>query len=153
MKLVIQRVNSASVAIASENEIYSHIGRGLLILCGVGEGDTISDAEALAKKTAALRIFNDEAGKMNLSVTDISGEALVVSQFTLFADCRHGNRPAFISAAVPHIANALYLRYAGSLAERGVPVKTGVFGAHMHIALENDGPVTILLDSRELGRK
>jgi D-tyrosyl-tRNA(Tyr) deacylase len=122
------------------------IGRGLLALVGVERGDTPRDAEYLADKTAELRIFPDEQGRMNLSLLDAGGEALVVSQFTLAGSTRRGRRPSFDAAALPAEAEPIYLRYAARLAERGVPVATGVFQAMMEVELVNDGPVTILLD-------
>lgn len=146
MRLVIQRVTGASVAV--DDKIVSTIGKGLLILCGVGQTDIEEDAVALAGKTARLRIFEDEVGKMNLDISAISGEALVVSQFTLLADCRKGNRPSYINAAGPEQGEMLYLRYVTALRELGIPVQTGIFRAMMSVQLINDGPVTIILDSR-----
>ncbi len=125
----------------------SSISRGLLVLLGVGEDDSEADAQYLASKTANLRIFEDEAGKMNLSVSDIDGEILAVSQFTLYGDCRKGRRPSFIAAARPEKAESLYEKYISNLTDMGMKVKTGVFQAHMNVELVNDGPVTILLDS------
>jgi D-aminoacyl-tRNA deacylase len=146
MRLVIQRVTGASVSV--DQKMVSSIGRGLLILCGVSQADTVEDAVSLAGKTARLRIFEDEAGKMNLDVNAVAGEALVVSQFTLLADCRKGNRPSFVDAAGPEMGEALYLRYVDELRKLGVPVQTGIFRAMMAVQLINDGPVTITLDSR-----
>ncbi len=147
MRLVVQRVREASVAI--DGRTVAAIGRGLLILCGAARGDTEEDAIWLAGKTARLRIFEDDAGKMNLDITAIRGEALVVSQFTLFGDCRKGNRPSFMEAADPAEGERLYEHYVAALRVNGLPVQTGVFRAMMHVALVNDGPVTLILDSRE----
>lgn len=144
MKAVIQRVTRASVTVAGDR--VSEIGDGLLILLGIGPDDTEDTARMMTKKIAALRIFQDDADKMNLSVLDIGGSAIVVSQFTLYADCRKGNRPSFIGAAVPDIASPLVDRFAELLNEQGVPTQTGVFGAHMDVDLLNSGPVTILLE-------
>lgn len=147
MRIVIQRVSRASVTIAGE--LHSSIGRGLMVLVGVEEGDSPADAQWLADKTAALRIFPDEAGVMNRSVIDCGGEVLAVSQFTLTASTRKGNRPSYIRAAGHETATALYEAYAERVAVRiGRPVKMGVFGADMQVELINDGPVTIIIDSR-----
>lgn len=146
MRAVVQRVSCASLSV--EGKLVSEIGKGLVVFLGVAHDDTESDAEAIAKKVAHLRIFEDEAGKMNLSVIDIGGEVLLVSQFTLYGDCTRGNRPSFILAARPEPANALYELTAQKLCEYQVGVKKGVFGADMKIAQSNDGPVTILYDSR-----
>jgi D-tyrosyl-tRNA(Tyr) deacylase len=147
MRAVLQRVRSASVTV--DGKEISRIGRGLAVLLGVGKGDTEADAVKLADKAAKLRIFEDEQGKMNLSVIDVGGEALVVSQFTLYADCRRGRRPGFDMAAPPGEANKLYERFVEEIKGLGVPVKTGQFQAMMLFEIENDGPVTILLDSAE----
>jgi D-tyrosyl-tRNA(Tyr) deacylase len=120
-----------------------------VVLLGVTHTDDETDARYIADKIASLRLFEDEAGKINLGITDIGGEVLVVSQFTLYADCRKGRRPSFTQAAPPEIAERLYQRVAEILREAGLPVQTGVFGAHMQVSLVNDGPVTILLDSRK----
>jgi D-tyrosyl-tRNA(Tyr) deacylase len=122
------------------------IGRGMVILLGVGHGDTPTEARWLAEKCAGLRIFEDSQGKTNLALEDIRGEALVVSQFTLYADARKGRRPSFTEAAPPDVAEALVRSFADRLAEIGVPTQQGVFGAHMLVTIENDGPVTILLE-------
>ncbi|MFQ5915364.1 MAG: D-aminoacyl-tRNA deacylase [Nitrospinota bacterium] len=148
MRAVLQRVTEASVAV--DGEVKGAIGPGLLILLGVGEGDTEDDVHQLAEKIVHLRIFEDEAGKFNRSLSDVSGSALVVSQFTLFADCRKGRRPSFISAAKPPLAEELYEKFNQALRSEGVPVETGVFGAMMDVRLSNQGPVTIWLDTREL---
>lgn len=152
MRAVIQRVTHASVTI--DGEIKGKIGQGFLVLFGAGEGDTREDVQLLAKKTAGMRIFCDDGGKMNLSLADIGGSVLVISQFTLYADCRRGNRPSFADAAAPDCANALYEYYIKLLREEyGIPdVQTGEFGADMKVELLNDGPVTIILDSEELKR-
>jgi D-tyrosyl-tRNA(Tyr) deacylase len=144
----LQRVSSARVVV--EEEIVGEIGPGLAVLLGVEEGDGESDALYLAEKTAGLRIFEDGEGKMNLSVTDTGGEILVVSQFTLLADCRQGRRPGFSRAAPPEKANALYEHYVDLLRERGLRVGTGTFQAMMEVSLVNRGPVTMLLDSRKV---
>ena len=144
MRAVIQRVTRASVTV--EGDRVSEIRDGLLILLGIGPEDDEEKARAMTKKIAALRIFQDEADKMNLSVRDIGGSAIVVSQFTLYADCRKGNRPSFVGAAAPSLASLLVDRFAELLEEQGVPTQTGVFGAHMDVELLNSGPVTIILE-------
>lgn len=147
MRLVIQRVSEASVSIGGS--LHSAIGRGLMILVGVAEGDTDADAAWLAAKTAAMRIFPDDKGVMNLSVIDIGGEALAVSQFTLTASTKKGNRPSYIHAAGHNLAIPIYELYCERLAALlGRDVKRGVFGADMQVSLINDGPVTIIIDSR-----
>lgn len=147
MRIVIQRVSEASVSVGGE--CIASIGRGLLVLVGVENGDTEQDAAWLAAKTAALRIFDDEEGVMNRSVVDVDGELLAVSQFTLTASTRKGNRPSYIRAAGHGLAVPLYERYCALLAEAaGRPVLQGRFGAMMEVRLLNDGPVTILIDSR-----
>ncbi len=147
MKLVIQRVSHASVEV--EGKIVGQIGMGLMVLVGVDVDDTEEDARWLAAKTAALRIFDDESGVMNRSVADVGGNVLAVSQFTLLANARKGNRPSYIRAARPDKAVPLYELYCDTLAEAlGRPVERGIFGANMDVALLNQGPVTILLDSR-----
>ncbi len=149
MRAVVQRVKKASVTISEE--IVSDISRGLLILVGVGCNDTTSDADYLADKIAELRIFEDDGGKMNLSVKDIKGELLAVSQFTLYGDCRRGRRPSFSDSARPELARPLYDYFIEKLSETAAAdVKTGVFAADMAVELVNDGPVTILLDSGKL---
>jgi D-tyrosyl-tRNA(Tyr) deacylase len=144
MKAVIQRVRRGSVSV--EGQSRAAIEKGLVILLGVGPQDTEETARLLAKKVAMLRIFEDEQDKMNLSVLDIQGAAIVVSQFTLYADTRKGNRPAFTGAAAPELARPLVDRFAELLREQGVPTQTGEFGAHMLVEIENDGPVTIVMD-------
>ena len=152
MRAVIQRVKYASVTIDGVTK--SKIDRGFLILFGAGQGDTREDAQLLAKKTAGMRVFCDENDKMNLALCDIGGAVLVVSQFTLYADCRKGNRPSFTNAAPPAEANELYEYFVKLLREEYniADVQTGEFGADMKVELLNDGPVTILLDSDELKR-
>ncbi len=145
MRAVLQRVTSASVSVGGE--VIGAIGHGLVALVGAARDDTVADAELLARKTAELRIFSDEHGKFNLSLQDVRGAALVVSQFTLFADTRKGRRPGFTDAAPPEVAAPLVDAYADALRRLGVPVATGRFGAHMQVALVNDGPVTLLLDT------
>ena len=149
MKAVIQRVINSSVSI--DGKIVSAIEKGYMILLGVEQGDTKEEADKLVKKIPLLRIFEDENGKMNLSCLDVDGEILVVSQFTLSADCSHGRRPSFIKAAPPDEANELYEYFVESLRKSGVKkVLTGEFGADMKVSLINDGPVTIILESKEL---
>ena len=150
MRIVLQRVSRASVTVGGEE--IARIGRGLLLLVGVGEGDNEGEARRMAAKCAEMRIFADAEGRFNLSVTDIGGEALVVSQFTLFADVRRGRRPGFTEAARPEMAEPLVEAFAQALREAGVPAQTGRFGAKMEVALVNDGPVTIILDSADLDR-
>lgn len=147
MIAVIQRVSSASVSAAGE--IISKIGLGYLILLGIVQDDNDDDLEYLVKKTAGLRIFKDDAQHMNLSIQDASGEALVVSQFTLCADTRKGRRPSFIHAAAPEMAEKIYQDFCRKLTDYSIPVKTGRFGAMMDVALVNDGPVTIIVDSMD----
>jgi len=145
MRAVVQRVSQASVTVG--DEVIGAIGQGLLILLGIGVGDSEAEARLLAEKTANLRIFADEEGRFNRSLLDIGGEALVVSQFTLYADTRRGRRPSFSDAAPPEIAAPLVDIFADELRRLGVAVSAGRFGAMMRVALVNDGPVTILLDS------
>ena len=147
MRAVVQRVSRASVDV--DGERVGEIGRGLVVLLGVGEDDTEKDAAYLAEKIVGLRIFEDGEGKMNLSMRDVGGEALVVSQFTLFGDTRKGKRPSFVKAAPPEKAERLYEDFVGRVREAGVPTATGRFQAMMALSLINDGPVTILLDSRK----
>jgi len=144
MKLVIQRVNSACVKI--EGEIVSEIKKGLLVFLGISDKDDGNEIEWLAKKLIEMRIFEDQKGKMNLSLPNINGEILLVSQFTLYADCRKGRRPDFNNAAIPDVAEKLYISFAEELEKKGFKPKLGRFGAHMNIELENDGPVTIILE-------
>jgi D-tyrosyl-tRNA(Tyr) deacylase len=144
MRALIQRVSRASVTV--EGQTVSKIGKGLLILLGVGHGDGEEQAAFLAEKIAHLRIFEDAQGKTNLSALDVNGEAIVVSQFTLYADARKGRRPSFTDAALPDIAEPLVARFVEALRAHGVPTQTGVFGAHMEVEIHNDGPVTIWLE-------
>jgi D-tyrosyl-tRNA(Tyr) deacylase len=148
MRAVIQRVSRAQVTV--DGKICGSIGTGLLVLLGVAADDSDADLAYLVEKTAGLRIFEDDAGKMNRSVEDAGGALLVVSQFTLFGDVRRGRRPSFDCAAPPQMADALYQRYVELLRGKGLQVETGVFQAMMKVELVNDGPVTILLDSRKL---
>ncbi len=142
--MVLQRVSEASVSVAGKK--VAEIGPGLIILLGVGPQDDQEQAAYLAEKTAQLRIFEDEAGKMNRSLIDTGGEAIVVSQFTLFADTRKGRRPSFTSAALPEVASPLVDHFVELLRQKGIPTQTGVFGEHMQVALINDGPVTIWIE-------
>jgi len=144
MRALIQRVKSGKVSV--DGRAVAEIGRGLVILLGVGQGDGEEQAGFLAEKIATLRIFEDGNGKFNLSLLDVKGAALVVSQFTLYADTAKGRRPSFPGAALPDLAAPLVERFAALLSTRGIPVQTGVFGAHMLVAIENDGPVTIWLE-------
>jgi D-tyrosyl-tRNA(Tyr) deacylase len=144
MRALIQRVSQASVTV--DEQTISSIGNGLLILLGVGHGDGEEQAKFLAEKAANLRIFEDEQGKTNLSVLDVKGEAIVVSQFTLYADTRKGRRPSFIDAALPEVAEPLVARFAELMRGHGVPTQTGKFGAHMLVEIHNNGPVTIWLE-------
>jgi len=147
MKAVLQRVSRASVTVGGE--VVGQIGRGLLVLLGVEQGDTEADAHQLADKTIQLRIFDDAEGKMNLSLAEVGGAMLVVSQFTLLGDCRKGRRPSFVDAAPPEMAEKLYETFVAAVGTQGVPVATGRFRAMMQVELVNDGPVTMLLDSRK----
>lgn len=146
MRAVVQRVNEAGVSI--DDEPVASIGPGLLVLVGIGKGDGASDVELLADKVLHLRVFPDEAGQMNRSVADAGGEILVVSQFTLYGDCRKGRRPSYADAALPGDAQPLYDQFVARLRASGRPVREGVFRAMMQVRLVNDGPVTLLLDSR-----
>lgn len=148
MTAVIQRVSGAAVEVDAST--VGACDKGLLILLGVAEGDSEEDARLLANKISRLRIFSDEAGKMNLSVTDVGGGALVISNFTLLANCKHGNRPDFFGAGKPDSANALYELFVSELAKSVSKVEKGIFGADMKVSLVNDGPVTILLKSEDL---
>jgi len=145
MRVLLQRVSHASVSI--EGNVISSIGKGLLILLGIGHGDGEDQAGFLAEKVANLRIFQDGQGKTNLSVMDIKGEAIVVSQFTLYADARKGRRPSFTDAAAPEIAAPLVERFVELLRGHGIPTQTGKFGEHMSVDIQNDGPVTIWLEN------
>ncbi len=145
MRAVLQRVSSARVRV--DGAVVGDIRRGLLVLLGVARADTAADAAAMAAKIATLRVFEDNAGKMNLSVADVQGSVLIVSQFTLLGDCRGGRRPSYLEAAAPEPANALYETVVAAVRAAGLPVATGVFRAHMDVELVNDGPVTLLVDS------
>ena len=145
MRLVVQRVDNASVTI--ENELFSSIGQGYLILFGAEKGDTKAQADWLANKVSVLRCFSDENGKMNLSIKDINGEMLIVSQFTLAGDVKKGTRPSFDRAMPPTQANEMYEYFISKVKEQNIPVKTGVFGAHMEVKLLNNGPVTFVIDA------
>ena len=146
MKAVIQRVSQASVTV--DNQRIGEISKGLLILLGVEQGDSIQDVTWLSQKIAHLRIFSDPTGKMNLSLLDVKGSALIISQFTLFGDCRKGRRPSFVSAANPEQAQALYRSFCVAIEELDIPVATGQFAADMQVELTNNGPVTLIIDSR-----
>jgi len=145
MKILIQRVKQASVEV--DNQITGQIEQGLLVFLGVHENDTEENIDYLIRKLINLRIFDDDNGKMNLSVQDIKGSILVVSQFTLYADCRRGNRPDFMQAAKPEKANALYSMFVDKLRSVGIPTETGVFAAYMQVNIINDGPVTIQIEN------
>ncbi len=151
MKAVIQRASAGSVRV--DGEIVGAIGRGLVVLLGVARGDGDEEARWIAAKIAGLRIFEDDEGKMNRSLTDVGGRVLLVSQFTLLADCRKGRRPSFVDAAEPSEGRRLYELVGGALVSEGLGVETGRFGARMQVAIENDGPVTIILDSRDRARQ
>ncbi len=148
MLACIQRVSHAQVTVAGR--LAGSIGKGFLVLLGVADGDTQTDAQLLAEKASGLRIFEDADGKMNLSLSQVGGAMLVVSQFTLLGDCRKGRRPSFTAAAPPELAESLYEVFVGAVAARGIQTATGRFREHMEVELVNDGPVTLLLDSRRL---
>ncbi|MBQ3610799.1 MAG: D-tyrosyl-tRNA(Tyr) deacylase [Firmicutes bacterium] len=148
MRAVVQRVKKSSVTVY--DKITGKIGQGLMVLIGVEDGDSEKDADYIADKVCSLRIFEDEQGKMNLSVEDIGGEVLAVSQFTLLADARKGRRPSFTKAAAPDEANALYRKVIDKIESRNINVEEGVFQAEMMVEIHNDGPVTILLDSNKM---
>lgn len=148
MRAAIQRVLQGRVE--TQGQTVGKIDKGLLVYLGVGKGDSVKDAEFMAEKLANLRIFADDAGKMNRSVQDVGGSILLVSNFTLHGDCRKGRRPGFDAAAEPELAEQLYEKVAEIVAEQGVPVEKGVFGGYMHVSSVNDGPVTFLLDSSRL---
>ena len=145
MRACIQRVSEASVTV--DDRVVGQIERGLVVLLGVGHNDTPKEAQRLADKIVGLRIFDDAVGKMNLSLAEVGGAMLVISQFTLFGDCRKGRRPSFIDAAPPEMADQLYQAFAAAVRALGIPVQTGVFRAHMDVALVNDGPVTLMVET------
>jgi D-aminoacyl-tRNA deacylase len=145
MRAVVQRVLTGGVRV--DGKLIAKIGKGLVILLGIGPEDTEEKTTALARKIAMMRIFGDDQGKMNLSVIDVKGEVIVVSQFTLYADTRKGNRPSFVEAAHPDLASPLCDHFTECIREMGIPVQTGEFGAHMMVDIENDGPVTIWLEA------
>ena len=145
MKALVQRVNFSELRI--DGEIFSKIGKGFLVLLGVEKGDTEKELEYIENKVANLRVFEDPDGKMNLALADIGGEMMIVSQFTLCADCSRGNRPSFINAEEPEKANAMYEKFIKNIQDRGINVATGKFGTDMKIKFENDGPVTIMIES------
>jgi len=147
VRAVVQRVTSASVKV--EDEVIGQIERGFLVLLGVGTDDSDADAVTLAEKIAGLRVFEDHNRKMNLALNDIDGRMLIVSQFTLFGDCRKGRRPSFVDAARPEQAERLYQSFVAEIRGQGIHVETGRFQTHMDVSLVNDGPVTLLLDSRK----
>lgn len=147
MRAVVQRVSSASVTV--DAVVVGRIARGFLVLLGVGTDDGADDCVYLAQKVAGLRVFEDDAGKMNLSLAEVGGSVLAVSQFTLFGDCRKGRRPSFVDAARPEVAENLYECFVAELRGQGIEVETGRFQTHMDVALVNDGPVTLILDSRK----
>lgn len=148
VRAVVQRVSEASVEV--DGTVVGSIGRGFLVLLGVGEEDTDDDLQYMVDKILNLRVFEDSAGKMNLSLLEVGGEVLVVSQFTLYGDCRKGRRPSFSHSAGPDVAEPMYLRFVEETRSRGVRVATGVFGAMMSVRLCNDGPVTLLIDSKRV---
>jgi D-tyrosyl-tRNA(Tyr) deacylase len=150
MRALLQRVSRASVTV--DGKVVGQIGQGLLILLGVGQGDGEAQVKLLADKVVHLRIFEDDAGKMNLSLLDIGGQALIVSQFTLYADVHRGRRPGFTYAAPPEVAEPLVERFHAAIASHGIHVSGGIFGATMQVELVNNGPVTVWLDSDELQR-
>ena len=148
MRALIQRVEQSDVRVGDET--IGAIGHGMTVLIGVGQSDTADDALLIARKIATLRIFADDAGKINRSIHDVGGAILLISQFTLYADCRNGRRPSFVHAALPDIAEPLIARVISALREEGLHVETGRFGAEMHVTIVNAGPLTIWLDSAEL---
>uniref|UniRef100_A0A7V4KBX1 D-aminoacyl-tRNA deacylase n=1 Tax=Fervidobacterium pennivorans TaxID=93466 RepID=A0A7V4KBX1_FERPE len=148
MRAVVQRVTKASVTV--DNEVIGKISNGIVILLGVGKDDTEEDAKYLAEKIVNLRIFDDENGKMNLSLLDVKGQALIISQFTLYGDCRKGRRPSYSDSAPPDLAKALYEKFIELVKNYGVHAETGIFAAHMLVEIHNDGPVTLLLDSKKV---
>lgn len=150
MRAVVQRVVRATVTV--DGDVCGAISKGLLVFLGVGAGDGLTEAEQLSGKVAALRIFEDESGRMNRSAAEVGASVLCVSQFTLYGDVRRGNRPSFDGAAPPQQANALYLAFCAQIEALGLPCERGIFGAHMEVDLLNDGPVTLVLDTSEMAR-
>ncbi|WP_422485234.1 D-aminoacyl-tRNA deacylase [Gudongella sp. DL1XJH-153] len=148
MRAVVQRITTGKVIV--ENEVVGEIGKGLLVYLGVGEDDTEADLDYIVNKVAGLRIFEDENEKMNLSVQDVEGDILAISQFTLYGDARKGKRPSFTDAASPQVGDQLYRKFIDRTTKMGIKTQSGVFGAHMMVEYVNDGPVTILLDSTKL---
>ncbi|ODN30816.1 D-aminoacyl-tRNA deacylase [Fervidobacterium thailandense] len=148
MRAVVQRVDRAAVRV--DGQVVGQIDRGFLVLLGVGKGDSLEDVKYLAEKIVNLRVFDDEQGKMNLSLLDVGGQMLIVSQFTLYGDCRRGRRPSYSDSAPPDVAKELYEAFIEEVKKFGVPVQTGVFAAHMLVEIHNNGPVTLLLDSKKL---
>ncbi|MBQ0107936.1 MAG: D-tyrosyl-tRNA(Tyr) deacylase [Phascolarctobacterium sp.] len=147
MRVVVQRVDRASVTV--DNKVVGQVDKGLMVLFGVAPDDTDKDLNYIVDKVAGLRIFEDDQDKMNLSVQDVGGSILAVSQFTLYGDCRKGKRPSFDGAAKPELANSYYEKFVAALRDKGIKVETGVFRAHMLVELVNNGPVTMLLDSKK----
>ncbi|MEN3042976.1 MAG: D-aminoacyl-tRNA deacylase [Fervidobacterium sp.] len=147
MRAVVQRVTKASVSV--DSVIVGKINKGVVILLGVGKDDNIDDAKYMAEKIVNLRIFDDKNGKMNLSLLEVNGEALIISQFTLYGDCRKGRRPSYTESASPLIAQQLYEKFVELVASYGVFVQTGIFGEHMEVEIHNNGPVTLLIDSKK----
>lgn len=145
MRIVIQRAEKAKVSV--DGEVVGQIGKGFMVLVGVGPEDTKQNADFLVNKMCNLRVFEDEQGKMNLSIKDVGGQILAISQFTLYADCKKGNRPSFTGAAKPEQANELYEYFMEEIKKQGIKVEHGIFGAHMKVDFINDGPVTILLEN------
>lgn len=145
MRIVIQRAEKAKVSV--DGEVVGQIGKGFMVLVGVGPEDTKQNADFLVNKMCNLRVFEDEQGKMNLSIKDVGGQILAISQFTLYADCKKGNRPSFTGAAKPEQANELYEYFMEEIRKQGIKVEHGIFGAHMKVDFINDGPVTILLEN------
>lgn len=145
MRIVIQRAEKAKVSV--DGEVVGQIGKGFMVLVGVGPEDTKQNADFLVNKMCNLRVFEDEQGKMNLSIKDVGGQVLAISQFTLYADCKKGNRPSFTGAAKPEQANELYEYFMEEIKKQGIKVEHGIFGAHMKVDFINDGPVTILLEN------
>ncbi|MGB4752263.1 MAG: D-aminoacyl-tRNA deacylase [Fervidobacterium sp.] len=148
MRAVVQRVTKASVSV--DNQVIGKIDAGIVVLLGVGNGDTLEDAKYMAEKCVNLRIFSDEDGKMNLSLLDVGGEALIISQFTLYGDCRRGRRPSYSDNATPDVAKELYEKFIKLVQSYGVHVESGRFAADMLVEIHNDGPVTLLLDSKKV---